>query len=148
MSRIPPLARALGLGGVVPFVLFSLLLWLPLSPLQHAAARSLLLSYAALILCFTGALHWGLALRQPDGEPDALALLWSVCPCLAGWLALMLPPLFTTLGLALGFLLQLAMDHRRLPQLGAPDWLLRQRSVLTALVVPCLLAAALSPGAP
>lgn len=144
MTRIPPFIRALGVGGLVPFVLLAGALWLPLSLPQLVVVRTLLNTYAALILSFVGALHWGLALKDcPAGqEPDGLALLWGVVPCMLAWLALMLPPLATGLMLAGGFLLQLAMDWHRLARLGAPAWFLRLRIGLTAAVVSCLLGAA------
>ncbi len=144
--RIPPFIRALGVGGLIPFLVFGGALWLPLSAPQRAVAATLLMTYAALILSFLGALHWGLALKDcPSGQdPDAAALLWGVVPCMIGWLALMLPPLATALTLACGFLLQLGMDWYRLGRLGAPGWLLRLRAGLTAMVEISLLGAALA----
>ncbi|MDE3009749.1 MAG: DUF3429 domain-containing protein [Pseudomonadota bacterium] len=145
--RIPPFTRALGIGGLVPFVVFAGARWLPAGVLWQATAQSLLASYAALILSFLGAIHWGLALKNcpPEREPDALALLWGICPCLIAWLSLMLPPLPCLVVLAAGFVLQWLMDWRRLGVLGAPAWWLRLRSALTVVVLLSLTVAALAP---
>ena len=149
-TRIPPFTRALGVGGLVPFIVFSLALWLPLDFTQHTLAAGLLLTYAALILSFLGAIHWGLALRATpaEGEPDAVAMLWGVCPCLYAWLALMLPAPVGAGALAAGFIAQWLMDRARLQRLGAPGWLLRLRTGLSVVVVVTLAAAALAPHSP
>ena len=47
------------------------------------------LDYAAVILAFMGAIHWGLAMRDRSGA-GAGPYLWGVTPSLLAWLALLL----------------------------------------------------------
>jgi hypothetical protein len=90
-------AHTLGILGLLPFFALALLSWLPdaasigqlaIAPL----ARLSLAAYAAVILSFLGAVHWGFALAD-SGMSLPLArqsLRWGVVPSLLGWLALML----------------------------------------------------------
>lgn len=137
---VPPLTLALGAGGLVPFVIFSVVLYAPLPAAEIELARGLLLTYAAVILSFLGAVHWGLALARTEAgqEPDGLALLWGVTPSLIGWLALMFPPRLAASILIAGFVAQWLMDRARAVQLGAPAWYLRLRSGLSVGVLFCL----------
>lgn len=81
----PKLALLLGYAGLVPFVSGALGIWVVPEgwrPLVLAA----LLDYAAVILAFMGAIHWGLAMRaQEAGEAAQLQLGLSVVPPLLGW---------------------------------------------------------------
>ncbi|MBK9243678.1 MAG: DUF3429 domain-containing protein [Burkholderiales bacterium] len=90
-------AQTLGMLGLLPFFALAVLAWLP----DSAAAGSLaiaslarlsLAAYAAVILSFLGAVHWGLALSGAEMRlPLARqSLLWGVMPSLLGWLALVL----------------------------------------------------------
>src|SRR5690606_815205 len=50
------------------------------------------LNFAAVILAFMGAIHWGLAMRAEEGSEQApMQLGLSVIPPLLGWFALSLP---------------------------------------------------------
>jgi len=129
------LAKALGLGGLLPFVAGAV--WLlagPAEPMAQTLVARALVAYAATIVAFLGGVHWGLAFATPGGPPAA-RLAWGVVPSLAAWPALLLPP---ATGLAvLGGMLVLcyAVDHRTYPRLGLTAWLpLRRRlSVVAAL---------------
>jgi hypothetical protein len=89
--NLPPLARQLGYAGLIPFGMCALALWLAdasYKPMLHQA----LVAYAAVILTFVGAFHWGLALaRHADGRDMPVAWAWSVVPALVAWAALLLP---------------------------------------------------------
>lgn len=94
MSRIVSqrIAGLLGNLGLLPFFGLAVATWLPLG---DAAARTVLLAlvgYAAVILSFLGAVHWGLALLSPQLDKASLwnALGWGVTPSLLGWMALLL----------------------------------------------------------
>ncbi len=61
-----------------------------------------LIAWGALILAFTGGLHWGLVLREPETDPPVASgnkpgmgrhtrIGLAVLPLIAGWLALLLP---------------------------------------------------------
>ncbi|MBY0336056.1 MAG: DUF3429 domain-containing protein [Acetobacteraceae bacterium] len=85
-------AWLLGLAGLIPF--FVAALGVAAGPEDwRDFAKGALLGYAAVILSFLGAVHWGLALRAPAEEaafgPARLAL--GVVPSLVAWLALLLP---------------------------------------------------------
>ncbi|QKE65699.1 DUF3429 domain-containing protein [Aquipseudomonas campi] len=103
-----------------------------------------LLDYAAVILAFMGAIHWGLAMRAEQQETAArLQLGLSVIPPLLGWLAIAgnLP-----YGLALPLLLlcfgALYLADLRAVSLGlAPRWYPALRWPLTLIVCGSLLLA-------
>lgn len=60
-DRVPRAAACLGAAGLIPFAVGSVALWT--TPIEHAAlAVQLLIGYAAIILSFMGAVHWGLAM--------------------------------------------------------------------------------------
>lgn len=87
-------AQTLGLLGLLPFFALALLTWLPQSaaagPVAAARLAQLALAtYAAVILSFLGAVHWGAALSSTDMPPALarLSLAWGVVPALLGWLA-------------------------------------------------------------
>lgn len=97
MRRLPPVAIALGVAGLIPFIgcgLGGLALPAPDSERFLAA----LLAYGAVILAFLGAVHWGFVLESPapDGmaeltRKDRLRLVLGVVPALIGWVALLMP---------------------------------------------------------
>jgi hypothetical protein len=140
---IPAPARWLGAGGLIPFVAGAIGLWFAPTG-WHAEIFGMLLLYAAIILSFIGAVHWGLALRTAEGE----SALWrrlgvSVVPALVAWFALMAPP-FTALGvLALMFGVMYVVDRLLLSNI-APDWYRRLRALLSAGATVSLLATMLA----
>jgi hypothetical protein len=88
-------AQTLGVLGLLPFSALALLTWLPESATlgQRAIvplAQWALVAYAALILSFLGAVHWGFVLRAPSMPPRLMrqSLAWGVIPSLLCWLAL------------------------------------------------------------
>jgi hypothetical protein len=120
--RCPPAARLLGLAGLIPF--FGLAL---LSLSGDAWARPLLLLYAACILSFLGAIQWGAVLRAPDIEEgwDWARLSLGVVPSLIAWVAMMLPPFWTSLLLILGLLGTVVVESwaARRYALGPTSWI-------------------------
>ena len=86
-------ARWLGYAGLLPFVVPALLVaLLPAGDWQSLAAR-VLVAYGAVILSFLGGIVWGLSLRHTSLTPGLAAreFVYSVCPSLLGWVALLLP---------------------------------------------------------
>jgi hypothetical protein len=139
---MPRSAFWLGTGGLVPFVvLTSALFALP----AHTRPQMLfwLTAYAAVILSFVGALHWGLAMVHPQmrEEDRTLCMGWSVVPALAGWVAILLPPKTGLLLMAATFAVHFAADRQLAQRFALPGWYLRLRGSLTAVVVLCLLLA-------
>lgn len=95
MNQPPRVVALLGYGGLLPFVVGCLGLWL--MPSGHALWQTVLLGYAAIILSFVGALHWGFAMHADDTAATRL-YSWSVVPALLGWVALLLPGVLPLLG--------------------------------------------------
>lgn len=142
-DSIPAPARWLGAGGLIPFVAAAIGLWFAPTG-WHAEIFGVLLLYAAIILSFIGAVHWGLALRTVEGESALRRRLGvSVVPALVAWFALMAPP-FTALGvLVLMFGVMYVVDRLLLSNI-APDWYRRLRALLSAGAIVSLLAAMLA----
>lgn len=134
--RAPALVSWLGYGGLVPFV--GLALAIALRPELQPRLQEPLLQYAALILSFVGALHWGLAMRVAPGRLRGWLFGWSVAPCLIAWLALQLPPSLAVLVLECGYALHWLFDRRLGPGAGTPDWYPGLRLRLTVVATLCV----------
>lgn len=142
-AQPPRLAILLGYAGLIPFISGAIGIWIT-PPAWRTDVLTALLHYAAVILAFMGAIHWGLAMareRQDDAAHRQLGL--SVLPALLGWLAIS-SGLSALLALALlisGFIgLYLADVHAVKLEL-APRWYTALRKPLTAVVLISLLAA-------
>lgn len=116
MLRQPfTLAVLLTFAGAIPFIILAALVLL--DPLASATAIQLLISYGAVILSFTGAVHWGFALRDSahpvNGTPlppavlgaERQLLIFGIVPAIIGWVALSLMLHFNAPALALFMLL-------------------------------------------
>ncbi|MFM8801323.1 MAG: DUF3429 domain-containing protein [Tagaea sp.] len=136
MSSSPPKgAQLLGFGGVIPFYAGAAALWLG-APEAQDAALAVTAIYAATILSFVGAVHWGRALTDPAAEA---ALGWSVVPALLGWLgAAWLEPLPGLILLIVGFWAAYVVDARAARDGRFPLWYIRLRKHLSALVIGAL----------
>ncbi|MEZ5476701.1 MAG: DUF3429 domain-containing protein [Thiolinea sp.] len=95
MKPLPKLAWYLVMPGCCPFILtISVLLHSELPLPAGARLDWWLAGYAAVILSFLGAVHWGVVLGQQDWlkETEIRRMLnYSVVPALLAWLALLLP---------------------------------------------------------
>ncbi|MFN9925542.1 MAG: DUF3429 domain-containing protein [Phenylobacterium sp.] len=125
---IPPLVLAYGLAGLIPF-------WAPAAaglvwPELRGAAGLLLAVYAALILSFLGGARFGRAVLGDPPSPVTISL--SMLPSITGLATLALPatarPAQLVL-LAAALLLHWLWDRR---DGGAPPWMARLRTLLTA----------------
>lgn len=137
----PHLAWLLGLAGLIPFVSGALGIWI--TPFGwRPLVLNALLDYAAVILAFMGAIHWGLAMRgEQDDLRAQMQLGLSVIPPLLGWAAVSfgLPAAVSIPVFVLSFI-GLYMADLRAVRLGlAPIWYRPLRKPLTAVVVVCLL---------
>ena len=126
----PPLAYRLGYAGLLPFAAGAVGVWIAPAgwkPVIEAA----LIGYAAVILAFMGAVHWGLAMA---GRPErrSLQLGLSVLPALLGWVALLLPAGLAYPLVMAAFLALLAFDRRAVALGLAPRWYPSLRTPLTA----------------
>ena len=123
------LPRALGIMGVVPFIVLGLLAHVPWT--HQAGVQAALINFGAVSLAFVGALHWGLAMRQEGTVVASRAYFWSVVPPAIAWVALMFPPIGSVLILILGLWTHLLQDSLVMRQLAAPDWYVPLRLQLT-----------------
>ncbi len=144
------IATLLGNLGLVPFFVLAILTWLPWRNDVSLQVQIALVGYAAVILSFLGAVHWGLALANPglDKAGSWNALGWGVIPALLGWLALLMLVLGIPSALVLAFLigdllLVRVVDGQlvRLYATPVPSWYLALRTRLTLGASLCLLAA-------
>lgn len=141
-SRVPLTAAVLGAAGALPFLGLLMAQRWGVEPFGRPPL-SVLALYAAVILAFMGAVHWGLAMAEYGGRRDTTwSYIMSVIPALLGWFALAFLPMTVALGvIALGFALLLAYDLRALRLGRAPAWYGSLRWPLTLVAVSCLLAA-------
>lgn len=142
-SGAPLPAVALGAAGLIPFVALAAgIVVFPDPNLSYFLGW--LTQYGALIASFTGALQWGLMMRDPQAAPPTqwAAYGWSVCPAMIAWVALQLPQYDGVYLLAALFVLCLIMDWRFITRLAArdaaPRWYLPLRIALTAGAVASL----------
>ena len=138
MTTAPtPIARLLGIGGLVPFIAGAAALWL-LPADQHSRVAMALMAYAATIAAFLGGLHWGLAAR---GNQSAWQYVWGVIPSLLAAVAFLLPPQ-AALALLAGVLVACyAVDRRVLPAQGLAGWMPMRALLTTVASASCLAAA-------
>ncbi len=135
-------ASRLGYAGTLPLLLIAAAMWVV--PGWQSWLHPALLAYAALVLSFVGAVHWGLALVDAPPLPQGFAermFAWSVVPCLVAWVALLAPRPWATLLLVAGMLVQRLQDQRLARVRTLPRWYLRLRTHLSVVFVVCLLAA-------
>lgn len=142
-EKPPQLAVLLGYAGLIPFVSGALGIWvIPLGWRPFVLAA--LLDFAAVILAFMGAIHWGLAMRAQETDARAQVQLGlSVIPPLLGWLAVASGmPMGMALPICLLAFVGLYLADLRAVKLGlAPRWYPRLRTPLTLIVTLSLLMA-------
>ena len=147
------LAWVLGLAGLLPFFAHALFAWVA----PDFEAGGLLRSqahYAAAILGFLGALHWGVALASPlpFTSRDGVRLVWSVIPALFAWIITLYPPGLAIPALFLALLVAWVADLVLYAGAAVPRWFLVLRTVLTAGAAACMgatwlaMATRLAPG--
>jgi len=134
-------AKLLGYAGLIPFITFSTGCWVPLPYVTDAL--SVLIAYAAVILSFMGAIHWGVAMSA-TGKKRSQYLVISVVPALAAWMALIISAIPALAILLLGFIALYLYDSAVAESLGLPAWYVPMRGTLTLVVTLCLAAASFS----
>lgn len=130
-------ASLLGLGGLIPFMGLALITTSP-DPMRVEFAARALTMYAASILTFVGALHWGVLLATPNHRLEKsgrLRYLWSVLPSLYAVAATMLPPNWALPALAVGLVIAYAVDVPMYRKQGNLQWFLKLRTLLTVVAV-------------
>ena len=138
-------AKSLGYAGLIPFIVFSIGSWLPLPMITDATF--LLTAYAAMILSFMGAIHWGVAMVN-TGDNNGKYFIASVIPALSAWLALIISQNYAIILLMIGFIGLIIYDWSVEKAQCLPDWYIPMRNKLTLVVVICLMVTQLSHGMP
>ena len=142
--KIVLIARVLGYGGAIPFLCGAIAANQQM-PLLGLAPAHLLLSYGAVILSFLGGLHWGRVITNPNanGRSDITWLIWSVCPSLLGWVAILLPVKVGAIILSLCFLAALQIDQKLFREQIWPEWMRPLRLHLSLIAIASLSSLAL-----
>lgn len=145
-TKTPTAAAWLGGLGAIPFVALATAAHAFRGPVQMQCVHALF-TYGATIISFLGGVHWGLAISPERSTSQAALKGWlilSVIPSLAGWTALLFPPVTGMIILSASFLAMLWIDLRATRVGQAPAWYPRLRTPLTGLVVASLVAGVLS----
>ena len=138
-------AKSLGYAGLIPFIVFSLGSWFQLPMISDSTY--ILTAYAAIILSFMGAIHWGIAMSSSEDQ-NGKYFIASVIPGLSAWLALLMPQRYAIILLMVGFIALIIYDWSVEKPQRLPGWYIPMRNRLTLVVVMCLMFAQLSLGMP
>lgn len=136
---VPAAALRLGYAGLIPFVAGALLVWL-VRPEAHPYVTLGLSAYAALIVCFLGGIHWGLAMRMP--APPQSLFVWGVLPSAPAWAAVMMPPNAGLVIHAVMLIVCYLVDRHVYPQHGLAAWLTLRFRLSAVAALCCFLGAA------
>ncbi len=136
------LGPALGYLALLPFVISAAGVHMG-GAMWSALALKALVAYAAGVVSFIGALHWGLAFTK--SKPPVSLLLWGICPAIMAWLSQLAPMPWGLWMLAALLLACYLVDRQVYRQQGVAQWLpLRLR--LTSVATVCCMVGAM--GAP
>ena len=141
LSGNEKIAKILGYAGLIPFIIFSIGSWIEIPYLYNTIY--VLITYAAIILSFMGAIHWGMAMSKTDNKQNKY-FITSVIPALAAWFSLLIPEFFSLIVLLIGFILLISYDLAVEKPQGFPNWYIPMRIKLTFVVLLSLVSALLS----
>lgn len=134
-------ANIIGYCGLIPFVGLSVWYAMTKDVQQAGFVLSALLAYAAIILSFVGAIHWGRSLHEPHMVKSNLLQLISIIPTLLGWAALLVPAKVGLMILIVSFFLIYLFDRIQYKQLY---WMQKIRFNLSMGVIFTLLISLLA----
>lgn len=142
--RTPPAPLLLGLAGLIPFlwgaataVSSDLAQWGIQNLGPRFVAPFVLLNYGQIILAFMSGVLWGFATKS-DGEQAALNYALSVLPALWVFFMVGAGPISSGIYLIAGFIALLGLDYAFFRQGLTPEWWMRLRILLTAIVTACI----------
>ena len=138
-SDIGVLIQRLGYGGLIPFVVLALLLWI-VTPEAHPYVALALSGYAATITSFLGGIHWGIGLRH-NAPQRTFHMVWGVVPSLVSWVAVIMPayaglPVFGLILIACSL-----VDRKTWPEAGLREWMTMRFRLTLVSTLACLLGA-------
>jgi hypothetical protein len=137
---VPAIASRLGYAGLIPFVLGAALVWVVWPDVQAYVALSLS-AYAAVIVSFLGAIHWGLGMRGGDSARFA----WSVVPPLVAAVAVTMQPYAGLVLHGAMLIVCYLVDRRVYPALGLEAWLTLRFRLTAVAALSCFVAAGGTP---
>lgn len=91
LKIIPPIARLLGLMGLIPFLAGGLGVWVEALGDLRFALPIMVLAYGALIASFLGGVRWGAAMQNNNADSQPRHLVMAIVPSLIALVAFMLP---------------------------------------------------------
>lgn len=140
-TSTPGMALLLGLSSGVPFIAGGALVWLEAPPMRIGLILVATLGYGAIVLSFLGGVRFGVAMsRAGSNAAMSASMLSAGLPALAGWIALLAPPIVGTALLIAGFLVQALWDVMSVQAGRLPHWYGRLRLGLTFIAVIALLS--------
>lgn len=132
----PAAVKYLSYAGLIPFIAALAGLFILADAPRDLALRALL-AYAAVILSFVGAVHWGYLLSAgPHNAPFLLG--FSTLPNLTAWLSLLLADRIALFVLVLAFPLLLLYEKASGLNGILPGWYMTMRARLTGIVTATL----------
>ncbi|MCH9646449.1 MAG: DUF3429 domain-containing protein [Proteobacteria bacterium] len=134
-------AKLLGYSGLIPFILFTIGIWIQIPMVSDSPY--ILITYVAVILSFMGAIHWGIAISNPK-EDNFRYFIINVKPALMAWATLLVPESYAIILLVIGFIALIMYDWAAEKSLKLPSWYLPMRKKLTTVVILCLCITQLS----
>lgn len=141
-TAIPRAPLFLGLAGLLPFLWAAAGVLVPavsdwtVSILgQRFNASFVLISYGTVILCFMSGVLWGFAVKSDRMMPYVV----SVIPALWAFFTVGGGEGQATSAVLIGFILVFAFDLQFAVWRLVPEWWIKLRSLLTAIVCGCLL---------
>jgi hypothetical protein len=145
INTVPLPAKLFGYAGLIPFIVATLLIWI-LPDTERFLVFDILIHYAAVILSFIGAIHWGVVMVTFSAEQSNLReawyrLGWSVTPALVSWLATQMVLSAALVTLIVGFFVAFFYDLWSLKKNWIPIWYIRLRRHLTLVVLITLSSA-------
>lgn len=138
-NRMPKL---LGYLGLLPFIIPTVFLFCDYH--HFMVWRNVLISYAAVILSFLGAVYWGVAMivKEMSIKKRNVMLAWSVIPSIVAWICLLIPQVYGLILLSVFFVISFFMDMQLTKSEAKPAWYIPLRFQLTVVVTTCLVTAA------
>lgn len=139
-TRIPPVALALGLAGLLPFAAGLAMQWVPLAWLGADGGIRLTILTGALLLAFLGGIRWGAAIGLYPGRRQSVDFVLGASGVAAGLAAALIHAIPAVTLLIAGFLVQALWDVTSVESGRLPLWFGRLRMLLTAGAVVALIA--------
>lgn len=140
LAPVPPMARLVGLLGLLPFIASGIGIWVSQLGDLRFALPLLALAYSVLIGSFLGGVRWGAAMQNNRADSQSRHFLMAVTPTLIGLVALMLPlPQAFTLLIVL-FVAQAVLDIMATQSGDLQSWYKPLRLTLTGGAVLALVS--------